>query len=69
MHPRRGVIFCPPQRVTITSSVRTHNGFGKAYMWPVAPAHKVIVNLTLAQLRRTVAQAKITAREISPPDS
>ncbi|WP_343207554.1 DUF2867 domain-containing protein [Aliiroseovarius lamellibrachiae] len=55
--------------MTITSSVRTHNGFGKAYMWPVAPAHKVIVNLTLAQLRRTVAQAKITAREISPPDS
>ncbi len=56
-------------RVTITSSVLTHNWFGKVYMWPVAPAHKLIVALTLARLKRAVAQGMVTARETSPPGS
>ncbi|WP_368733762.1 DUF2867 domain-containing protein, partial [Glutamicibacter soli] len=29
--------------VTITSSVVTHNAFGRAYMVPVGPAHRLIV--------------------------
>ena len=36
-------------RLTITSSVITHNRFGKLYMLPVAPAHRFIVR---AMLRR-----------------
>lgn len=36
--------------LAITSSVKTHNGFGKAYMLPVAPAHKVIVRGMLRYL-------------------
>ena len=29
--------------LTITSSVQIHNTFGRLYMLPVAPAHKLIV--------------------------
>jgi hypothetical protein len=36
--------------VTITSSVVTHNRFGRLYMVPVAPAHRLIVFLMLARL-------------------
>ena len=36
--------------VTITSSVITHNLFGKVYMIPVAPAHKLIVHTMLRRL-------------------
>ena len=56
-------------RVTITSSVLTHNWLGKAYMWPVAPAHKLIVTLTLARLKRAVAQGVVMGHETSPPGS
>jgi hypothetical protein len=39
-------------QVAITSSVITHNLFGKLYMVPVAPAHRLIVRLMLRRLRR-----------------
>lgn len=37
--------------ISITSSVKTHNWFGKAYMLPVAPAHKLIVRNMLTYLK------------------
>lgn len=40
------------RRLTITSSVITHNGFGRAYMVPVGPAHKLIVTTMLRRLKR-----------------
>jgi hypothetical protein len=39
---------------TITSSVLTHNTFGRLYMLPVGPAHKLIVNSNLRRLKRTL---------------
>lgn len=36
--------------VAITSSVVTHNRFGRVYMWPVGPAHRLIVWLMLRRL-------------------
>ncbi|WP_339545889.1 DUF2867 domain-containing protein [Pseudomonas sp. RA_35y_Pfl2_P32] len=42
--------------LTITSSVVTHNAFGRAYMVPVGPAHKVIITRNLRQLQRTLAE-------------
>lgn len=39
-------------RLSITASVVTHNWFGRAYMIPVAPAHKLIVWAMLRRLRR-----------------
>lgn len=41
--------------LSITSSVKTHNGFGRAYMIPVAPAHKLIVKHNLKQIERSWA--------------
>ena len=38
--------------LTITSSVVTHNTFGRLYMLPVGPAHKLIVNNYLKRLKR-----------------
>ncbi|MEL7102839.1 MAG: DUF2867 domain-containing protein [Pseudomonadota bacterium] len=38
------------REISITSSVQTHNLYGKAYMLPVAPAHKVIVKRFLKRL-------------------
>ncbi|MBO5392012.1 MAG: DUF2867 domain-containing protein [Pseudomonas sp.] len=38
--------------LTITSSVVTHNTFGRLYMLPVGPAHKLIVNSYLKRLKR-----------------
>lgn len=38
--------------LAITASVITHNRFGRAYMLPVAPAHKLIVWLMLRRIRR-----------------
>lgn len=38
--------------LTITSSVITHNAFGRAYMLPVAPAHKLIVRSFLRRLKK-----------------
>jgi len=39
--------------VSVTTSVITHNWFGRAYMLPVAPAHGWIVRRSLAGLRRS----------------
>lgn len=39
------------QVLTITSSVKTHNFFGKAYMLPVGPAHRIIVRKMLSRLQ------------------
>lgn len=46
------------RRLTITSSVKTHNLFGKAYMLPVGPAHKLIVTIILRRIARALAQKK-----------
>lgn len=40
--------------ITITSSVITHNGFGRAYMLPVGPAHRLIVRGILRRLERAL---------------
>lgn len=40
------------RRLTITSSVVTHNLFGRLYMLPVGPAHKLIVNIMLRRVKR-----------------
>ena len=37
--------------LTITSSVKIHNTFGRLYMLPVAPAHKLIVQSFLRRLQ------------------
>lgn len=42
-------------RLAITSSVVTHNGFGRAYMLPVGPAHRLIVRAMLRRLARDLA--------------
>ncbi|EPJ88761.1 hypothetical protein CFT9_05161 [Pseudomonas sp. CFT9] len=42
--------------LTITSSVITHNTFGRLYMLPVGPAHKLIVNRYMARLQRKLQQ-------------
>lgn len=42
--------------LTITSSVITHNLFGRAYMLPVAPAHKLIVRSLLSDLKAKLAE-------------
>lgn len=38
--------------LSITSSVKVHNAFGRIYMVPVAPAHKMIVRNNLRQIKR-----------------
>jgi hypothetical protein len=38
--------------LSITSSAKTHNAFGRMYMIPVAPAHKLIVRGNLRQIHR-----------------
>ncbi|MRU16858.1 DUF2867 domain-containing protein [Roseovarius sp. A21] len=43
-------ISCDGPTVSITSSVRIHNWFGRAYMIPVGIAHKWIVHGTLKRL-------------------
>lgn len=48
------------QRLSITSSVMTHNLFGQAYMIPVAPAHRVIVGRMLRGLARDQAKLPST---------
>ena len=40
------------QRLAITSSVVTHNLFGRLYMLPVAPAHRLIVRSLMRRARR-----------------
>lgn len=41
--------------LTITSSVITHNWFGRAYMLPVGVAHRIIVRNMLARLKRSLS--------------
>ena len=48
-------VSCEGHELAITSSVVTHNAFGRAYMVPVGIAHKVIVRTMLARLKRKVA--------------
>jgi hypothetical protein len=38
--------------LTITSSVVTHNTFGRVYMLPVGPAHELIIGGDLRRLKR-----------------
>jgi hypothetical protein len=47
-------------RFTITSSVIVHNRFGRAYMVPVGPAHRVIVRSMLARLQRVVSTGPLS---------
>lgn len=44
--------------LAITASVVTHNRFGRAYMLPVGPAHRLIVALMLRRLRRDLAAGR-----------
>jgi len=44
------------KKLTITSSVITHNAFGRIYMLPVAPAHKLIVRSFLRRIKKYVAE-------------
>ncbi len=41
--------------LTITTSVETHNAFGRIYMIPVAPIHKIIVRNNLSNLQKGLA--------------
>jgi hypothetical protein len=43
--------------LTITSSVKTYNLFGRIYMIPVAPAHRLIVWISLRRVKRALANA------------
>lgn len=45
------------QKLTITSSVVTHNRFGRIYMLPVGPAHKLIVTGMLRKVKRRLPAA------------
>lgn len=40
------------REVAVTSSVVTHNAFGRLYMVPVGPAHRLIVNGMLRRLKQ-----------------
>jgi len=42
--------------LVVTSSVVTHNAYGRLYMVPVGPAHKLIVNSYLRQVKRKLMQ-------------
>ncbi len=46
---------CEGPLVTVTSSVVTHNAFGRVYMAVVGPAHRVIVRRGLRALARDLA--------------
>ncbi|WP_137151801.1 DUF2867 domain-containing protein [Devosia sp. FKR38] len=54
------------QVLTITSSVITHNAFGRLYMLPVGPAHKVIINSDFKRLKRRL-DAMATGSATLPP--
>ncbi len=49
--------------LTVTASVVTHNRFGRVYMLPVGPAHKLIVNGDLKRLKRALERRAAGARE------
>lgn len=45
--------------LTVTASVVTHNRFGRVYMLPVGPAHKLIVNGNLKRVKQ-VLEKRVT---------
>ncbi len=47
------------REVAITSSVITHNLYGRAYMVPVGIAHRLIVRTMLRRLVREMAQETV----------
>ena len=49
-------ISCSGSVLSVTSSVKTHNLFGQAYMLPVRPAHRIIVAWTLKRLLQELEQ-------------
>ena len=49
------------RRVTITASVVAHNAFGRAYMLPVGPAHRLIVRGMLKRLKASADRGETTA--------
>ncbi len=51
--------------LTITSSVKTHNLFGRLYMLPVAIAHRLIVRSDLKRLKQNLKHKII--KNQSPP--
>jgi len=53
--------------VSICTSVKTHNWFGRAYMLPVAPAHGLIVRRSLAALSRSQLELAAPANKPSRP--
>ncbi|MVA36340.1 DUF2867 domain-containing protein [Agrobacterium vitis] len=54
--------------LTITSSVITHNAFGRIYMLPVGPAHKLIINSDLRRLKRKLGEmSAMNMNQIQPP--
>jgi Protein of unknown function (DUF2867) len=48
-------VTCEGTRLSITASVVTHNRFGRVYMSPVAPAHRLIVAAMLRRLARQMS--------------
>lgn len=42
--------------LSLTASVVTHNTFGRLYMLPVGPAHRLIVHTYLRRLKRKLAE-------------
>lgn len=46
--------------LTVTSSVKTRNWFGRAYMFPVRPAHKLIVAMSLKRLEQVMKRSRAT---------
>ncbi|WP_424966521.1 DUF2867 domain-containing protein [Dinoroseobacter sp. S375] len=50
-------LSCKGRSLAITSSVRTHNAFGRLYMLPVGPAHKLIVSRLLKRVADALEEA------------
>lgn len=54
--------------LTITSSVVTHNTFGRIYMVPVGPAHKLIIGSDLRRSKRKLEEmASLNTKQVQPP--
>lgn len=51
-------------QLTLTASVVTHNTFGRLYMLPVGPAHRLIVQTYLKRLKRKLAER---SAQTAPP--
>lgn len=55
--------------LTITSSVVTHNSFGRIYMLPVGPFHKLIVNRDLKRLKQKLDARGTVSAKMDPHKS